>query len=171
MLHTPFLRSPVGSSRSVRVSYKILNTDSCTVSSKQGLTNQCQEGEPEHLSFASHGRYSFCPTRRGVAVSHWVGYSVTGSASRGYGGSTGRQHSNYGPQIDMAARIRAHTHRHEDAQPADHRSDCNLAQQARARLYRSKKATRYRHCEHAALTADDNQRTGPGIGDRQGEVA
>ena len=68
----------------------------------------------------------------------------------------------------MAARNRAHTHRHEEAQPADHHSDDDPARQARAQLRRAKEAARYR--ERATLATDD-ERTGPGIGDRQGEVA
>ena len=76
----------------------------------------------------------------------------------------------------MAARHRTHTHRHDEAQPADHRqpadhSDRDPARQARARLYRTKEATRYRHREHAVLASDDDDRAGAGIGDRQGEVA
>ncbi|WP_079977521.1 hypothetical protein [Halococcus sediminicola] len=78
----------------------------------------------------------------------------------------------------MATRDSTHTHRREGVQPADchkqsadHHSDRDRARQARARLYRSKEATRYRHCEQATLAADDDQRTGPGSGDRQGEIA
>jgi hypothetical protein len=70
----------------------------------------------------------------------------------------------------MAERNRAHTHRHEEAQSADHRSDRDPARQARARMRRAKEATRYRHRKHATLATDD-ERAGPGIGDRQGEVA
>ncbi len=173
-----------GSRRSVRVAYKTLHTNRCTVCPKQGLPNQCRRGRPEHSSFAAHGRYSFRPTRRGVAVSRGADASSTRSDSRGYDGSPGRQHSNYGPWIDMAARHSTHTHRHDEAQssnhhrqpathhrqPADH-SDRDPARQARARLYRAKEATRYRHREHAVLASDDDDRAGPGSGDRQGEVA
>jgi hypothetical protein len=77
----------------------------------------------------------------------------------------------------MAARHRTHTHRYDEAQPVDyHRqptdhSDYDPARQVRARLYRAKEATRYRHREHAVLASDDDDRAGAGIGDRQGEVA
>jgi hypothetical protein len=71
----------------------------------------------------------------------------------------------------MAARHRAHTHRHEEAQPADHRSDRDPARQARARLRRAKEAARYRQREYATLATGGGERAGPGIGDRQGEVA
>ena len=84
----------------------------------------------------------------------------------------------------MAARHRTYTHRHDEAQPADYyrqptthhgqpadHSDRDPARQARARLYRTKEATRYRHREHAVLASDDDDRAGPGSGDRQGEVA
>ncbi|GAA0464376.1 hypothetical protein MUK72_19470 (plasmid) [Halococcus dombrowskii] len=67
----------------------------------------------------------------------------------------------------MAARNRAYTHRHDEAQPADQHSD-DPARQARARMRRAKEAARYR--EQATLAIDD-ERAGPGIGDRQGEVA
>ncbi|WP_049998587.1 hypothetical protein [Halococcus sediminicola] len=70
----------------------------------------------------------------------------------------------------MAARQGAHAHRHERAQAAHH-SDRERARQARARLSRAKEAVRYRHCEHATLATDNDDRAGPGIGDRQGEVA
>jgi hypothetical protein len=69
----------------------------------------------------------------------------------------------------MAARNRAHTHRHEDAQPADHHSDRDSAWQARARIRRAKEAAGYRHREHATLASND-ERASPGSGDRQGEV-
>ena len=65
----------------------------------------------------------------------------------------------------MAARNKAHTHRHDEAQPADQHSDDDPARQARVRMRRAKEATRCRHREHATLAIDD-ERTGPGIGDR-----
>jgi hypothetical protein len=67
----------------------------------------------------------------------------------------------------MAARNRTRTHRHDEAQPADH-SDDDPARKARARMRRAKEAARYR--EQATLAIDD-ERASPGIGDRQGEVA
>ncbi|WP_049998726.1 hypothetical protein [Halococcus sediminicola] len=71
----------------------------------------------------------------------------------------------------MAERNRAHTHRHDEAQPADQHSGHDLARQARARMRRAKEAIRCRHREHAALATEDGERAGPGTGDRQGEVA
>jgi len=69
----------------------------------------------------------------------------------------------------MATRNRAYTHRHEEAQPADQHNDDSI-RQARARMCRAKEAARYRHCERATSSTNDD-RAGPGIGDRQGEVA
>jgi hypothetical protein len=97
--HTP-PRSLVGFRRSVRASYKTLNRQRCTVSPKQGLTNKCRREGLGHLLLAAHGKYSFRPARRGVAVSRWAAdlhTSVTSSGSRGYDGSPGRQHPNHGP--------------------------------------------------------------------------
>jgi C4-type Zn-finger protein len=68
----------------------------------------------------------------------------------------------------MAARNRTRTHRHDEAQPADQHSDDDPARKTRARMRRVKEAARHR--EHATLAIDD-ERAGPGIGDRQGEVA
>lgn len=70
----------------------------------------------------------------------------------------------------MAARHRAHTHRHEEAQPAEH-SDRNPARQARAQMHRAKEIARYHHCEHAILASDDDEHAGLGSGYRQGEGA
>ena len=98
--HTPPLRSPVGSLRSVRPSYKTINRPRCTVSPKQGLINEVPTGGIRHSILAAHGKYNFRPTRRGVAVSRWAAdshTSATSRVSRGYDGSPGRQHSNHGP--------------------------------------------------------------------------
>jgi hypothetical protein len=68
----------------------------------------------------------------------------------------------------MAARHRAYTHRHDEAQPADQHSDDPV--QAQARMRRAKEAARCRHREHATLAVDD-ERTGLANSDQQGEVA
>ena len=71
----------------------------------------------------------------------------------------------------MAERNRAHIHRHDEAQPINHHSDRDPALRARARMRRAKEAARYRQREYAALASTIGERAGPGIGDRQGEVA
>lgn len=73
----------------------------------------------------------------------------------------------------MAARNRTHTHRHDEAQPANHHgdSDPDPARKARAQLRRAKETARYQIHEYAIRATDSGERAGPGIGDRQGEVA
>ena len=53
-------RSHKVSQACVRPSYKTLYTTRCTVSPKQGLTNQCRrEKGLGHLLLAAHGKYGF----------------------------------------------------------------------------------------------------------------
>ena len=97
--HTP-QRSLAGSWWFVRASYKTLNSPRCTVSPKQELINQVPTRGIRHSFLKAHGKYTFRPTRRGVAVSRWAAdsqRSVANRGSRGYDGSPGRQHSNHGP--------------------------------------------------------------------------
>ena len=161
----------MGSRRSLRTPYIAPTTNRCTVSPQQGLPNECRRERLGHLSWVAHGKHSSRPTYSGVAISRCDDprTSVTRKASRESDSSPDRQHSNPGPRR-MAARHGTHTCRHERAQ-ATHHSDHEHARQARARLSRTKEAARYRHCEHATLATDDDDRAGPGIGDRQGEVA
>ncbi|EMA55987.1 hypothetical protein [Halococcus thailandensis] len=67
----------------------------------------------------------------------------------------------------MAARNRAYTHRHDEAQPADQHND-DSARKARTRMRRATEVARHR--EQATLDNGDKL-AGSEIGDRQGEVA
>lgn len=70
----------------------------------------------------------------------------------------------------MAVRHRTHTHRYEEAQPADH-SDRDPARRTRAQMQRAKENARYRMHEATASARNGDERAGPGIGERQGEAA